>query len=63
MMAAVAYPTLAVLLARVEPRRRVKVYIIALAALVTTAVALFCWLVARWLQLSRTVDPDSGGAS
>ena len=40
MMAAVTYLTLAVMLARVEPRRRIKVFLIAVAVTITVAVGI-----------------------
>ena len=40
MMAAVTYLTLAVMLARVEPRRRIKVFLIAVAVMITVAVGI-----------------------
>jgi undecaprenyl-diphosphatase len=84
MMAAVTYLTLAVMYARVEPRRAVKIYLIAVATLIILLVgasrvylgvhwptdvlagwlagatwALFCWLVARWLQRRGAVEPEA----
>jgi undecaprenyl-diphosphatase len=85
MMAAVTYLTLAVMYARVEPRRAVKIYLIAVATLIILFVgasrvylgvhwptdvvagwlagatwALFCWLIARWLQRRGAVEPEAG---
>jgi undecaprenyl-diphosphatase len=85
MMAAVTYLTLAVMYARVEPRRAVKIYLIAVASLIILLVgasrvylgvhwptdvlagwlagatwALFCWLIARWLQRRGAVEPEAG---
>lgn len=84
-MSAVAFLTLGALIARVQPNRRLKAYIVLLAILLTVAVglsrvylgvhwpsdvlagwvlggswALFCWVLALWLQRRGKVEP--GGA-
>lgn len=86
MMAAVTYLTLGALLARVQPRKRIKLYILTLAILLSILVglsriylgvhwptdvlagwtigvtwALFCWLIARWLQYRGDIADDRNG--
>ena len=83
MMSAVTFLTLGSVLAQSQRRRRLKVYLILLALLITLAVgvsrvylgvhwptdvlagwavgagwALFCWLIARWLQKRGAVEGE-----
>ena len=82
--AAATYLTLGALLARFQPRRRLKIYLLSLAVFMTVCIglsriylgvhwptdvvagwtlgsswALFCWLVARWLQRRGTVEKEN----
>jgi undecaprenyl-diphosphatase len=84
MMSAVVYLTLGVLLARSQPRRRLKAYFLLVAVLLMVAVgasrvylavhwptdvlagwsagavwAILCWLVARRLQRTRQLEPET----
>lgn len=84
--AAATYLTLGALLARFQPRRRLKIYLLALAVFLTFVVglsrlylgvhwptdvlagwtlgaswALFCWLMARWLQRRGRVESENLG--
>jgi undecaprenyl-diphosphatase len=78
MMSAVAYLTIAVLIGRASPSPAVRLYLVAIAVLITILVglsriylgvawALACWLAARWLQRRGQVEqagpaPDSEAA-
>ncbi len=84
MLSALTYLTLGALLARSQPRKRLKAFFLLLAALLTIATgvsrvylgvhwptdvlagwtagaswAILCWLVARWLQRRRAIEPEA----
>ena len=88
MLSAVVYLTLGVLLARVQPNRLLKAYLLLLSALLTVIVglsriylgvhwptdvlagwtigavwALFCWLVAHWLQRRGKIETEDPPAA
>ena len=83
MLSTVTYLTIGVILARVQPSRRMKIYILTVAAVVAlivgvsrvylgvhwptdvlagwcagTAWALFCWLIALWLQRRGQIEAE-----
>jgi undecaprenyl-diphosphatase len=84
MLSTVTYLTIGVILARVQPSRRMKIYILTAAAVVALIVgvsrvylgvhwptdvlagwcagaawALFCWLIALWLQRRGQIETES----